>query len=507
MYKKILLFTDENGKPVDPTAMQELRTYLNDCITGTDYGLSYVTIAMEWSKKIDPMHIAYALIINASEIQIQSVIESCPCVQEVYSLYNEGHNQWYYELFEIDEGEVINNSEHSGLPNFDFFKAEVSESGNDDFLPFTIESKPMQGKECSIPLKNVSDHLLEDNTTETVSIEEVNNDELMDLPQKENAHVNNDEQEFNTISEDESLNEDISQGLNQTIETDVNYQRTRTIQKQLFARQEWQSNKTIGVWSPIHQTGVTTFVLNFGLYLAKHRIYTGVLEGLTSNPILKYWLNRYTKIPEDWISYARVIHEDIEPTLANWKYGNVLFLPLNDGDIDEKWTSDSLETYLKTPSLLDIILVDMPTGEMNKHTVDSLMYLSELWIIVDDSYHEIIAWKDYINQLNQLTNIPIRLIFNKTYEFSQAQRLENELGHPIIAELPSLHEEVKKNNYQTKPLICIDATYEKLDPGFNELREYLFGNELYTSEQTTARVPGFFGKVKNKLIKYFMVSY
>ncbi|MFJ8519422.1 hypothetical protein [Lysinibacillus xylanilyticus] len=459
MYKKILLFTDDNGKSVDPTAMQDLRNYLTDSITGTDYRLSYVTMAMEWSKKIDPIHVAYVLIINASEIQIQSVIESCPGIEELYSLCNEGSNHWNYELFEVDEGEVINNTEHEGLPKLDFLENDSE-----------IESMG----------------------------ENLNKDDLKDTPETEAAvHVK--QNDINLISEEENIIKDIPEI--QTIVNDVNYQRTRTIQKQLFARQEWQSNKTIGVWSPLHQTGVTTFVINFALYLAKHRIYTGVLEGLTSNHILKYWLNRYTSIPNDWVSYASVIHEDIEPPLADWKYGNVLFLPLNDGDIDKKWTSDTLETYLKMPSLLDIILVDMPTGEMNKHTVDSLLYLSELWIIVDDSFHEIIAWKEYITQLNQLTNIPIRLVFNKTYEFSQVQRLEKELGYPLIAELPSLHKEVKRNYYQTKPLIYMDDIYEQLHPGFNQLREYLFGDEEYAYEQSTATVSGFLGKVKNKLKK------
>ncbi|MDD1505533.1 hypothetical protein PVA17_22700 [Lysinibacillus sp. CNPSo 3705] len=503
MYKKILLFTDDNGKSVDPTAMQDLRNCLTDSITGTDYGLSYVTMAMEWSKKIDPIHVSYVLIINASELQIQSVIESCPSIEELYSLYNEG-SHWYYELFEVDEGEVINNTEHEGLPKLDFLKDELSNLGENVSLPFTVENGTVQEEAFPLPSKIVSVHILDNNNEVVESMEEdMNKDDLKDTPENEAAvHVK--QNDINLISEEENKIKEIPEI--QTVENDVNYQRTRTIQKQLFARQEWQSNKTIGVWSPIHQTGVTTFVINFALYLAKHRIYTGVLEGLTSNHILKYWLNRYTSIPNDWVSYASVIHEDIEPTLADWKYGNVLFLPLNDGDIDKKWTSDTLETYLKMPSLLDIILVDMPTGEMNKHTVDSLLYLSELWIVVDDSFHEIIAWKEYISQLNQLTNIPIRLVFNKTYKFSQIQRLEKELGYPLIAELPSLHEEVKRNYYQTKPLIYMDDIYEQLHPGFNQIREYLFGDEAYAYEQSTAAVTGFLGKVKNRLKKYFMDS-
>ncbi len=502
MNNKILLFTDENGISIDSTSMQDLRRYLNESIIGTDFGLTYVTMAMEWTKKVNPEYIGYVFLLNAAEQQIQTALFSCPNLEGIYSLYYEGTNQWNHEVFEVDEGEVINNSEHSGLPRLDFLRHSEKVDGD---IPLPIADNLIDSSLETIPSKNINSYILNDPIPEKEQMHDDIKENHFNQPLEEDLQDTND---TNHYKEDLQTSKLSTEEINEKPKDDVNYKRTRTIQKQLFSRQEWQSHKTIGIWSPIHQTGVTTFVINFALYLAKHRIYTGVLEGLTSNHILKYWLNRYTKIPDGWVSYARVIHEEIEPNLANWTYGNVLFLPLNDGDIDQEWTSDTLESYIKMPSLLDIILVDLPTGEMNKHTVDSLMYLSELWILVDDSFHEIIAWKEYIQQLNEITNIPIRLIFNKKYEFSQVKRLEKELDYPLITSIPALHEEVKRNYYQTKPLVYIDSVYEELHPGFNQLKEYLFGNEvLYSKQLPNVQVPNFLSKVKNKLKKYFMDSY
>ncbi len=501
MNKKILLFTDDNGIPIDATAMQELRVYINDCITGTDYGLSYGTLAMEWTKKLDPNHVGYVLLLNANENQIQTVLFKCPRIEAIYNMSRDSANQWEFEMFEIDEGEVINNTEHSGLPNFAFLKqSDTQWTNHDQPLPFTVNNGIQNSNESSMPFKNVSNQLIDDTIPYPVPPSEGDN--------YEHPTYYEDEQIVDPLNPetkiaDEVLTKKIEDKNHQDeTENDVNYKRTRTIQKQLFARQEWQTNKTIGVWSPIHQTGVTTFVLNFALYLAKHRIYTGILEGLTSNHILKYWLNRYTDVPNNWVSYATVIHDEIEPTKANWIYGNVLFLPLQEGDIDHEWTTDTLESYFKMPSILDIVLVDLPTGEMNKHTLDSLLYLSELWIIVDDSFHEIIAWKEYINQLHEIANTPIKLIFNKKYDFSQIDRLEKELGYPIITSLPSLHEEVKRNYYQTKPLIENELVYNKLESGFYQIRNHLFGDSIFNTKSPIEN-PSIISRAKSKIKKSF----
>lgn len=499
MIKKIILFTDDNGIPINATAMQELRAYLNDCITGTDYGLSYGTLAMEWTNKIDPNHVGYVLLLNATEKQIQNVLFNCPSLEAIYNMNIDSTNHWEFEMFEIDEGEVINNVEHSGLPNLDFLKqGDTQWMNHNQPLPYNVNNE-IQKSNVSTPLKSASNHnQLIDDTIPYPEPPEV------DLEQHQSYEHEQIVQPEIIRAEEPLANEDdnkVKVDQNE-IDDDENYKKARSIQKQLFARQEWQTNKTIGVWSPVHQTGVTTFVINFALYLAKQRMYTGVLEGITSNHILKYWLNRYTVVPDSWVSYATVIHDEIEPTKANWIYGNVLFLPLQEGDIDHKWNKETIESYFKMPSLLDIVLVDLPTGEMNNHTLDSLLYLSELWIIVDDSFHEIIAWKEYINQLNEFANIPIKLIFNKKYDFSQIGRLEKELGYSIIASLPSLHEEVKRNYYQTKPLIENELVYKKLESGFYQIRNHLFLNSNFNTKLPIEN-PTMFSKVKSKLRKSF----
>jgi len=271
-------------------------------------------------------------------------------------------------------------------------------------------------------------------------------------------------------------------GKENEFEDTLIYERTRTIQKRLFAKQSWNNHKTIGVWSPLHNIGVTTFVINYSLFLAENRIYTVVLEGLTKEATLKHWLKRYTPVPKNWVSYAKTIYsEAVDPKRADWSYRDVLFLPLDDDDCTLKWNSEKLELYMKTPSMMDVTLVDMPTGEMAPYTLDSLFYLDELWVIVDDTFQEHLAWKEYIHLLQKKFNIEVKMIFNNSYEFSQTKRLAEEMELDLIATLPSLHKEVMRNYYETVPIFLIQDVRGKLYEDFKNLTQHLFGEDVEIS--------------------------
>ncbi|MCM3390536.1 hypothetical protein LG296_19740 (plasmid) [Ureibacillus chungkukjangi] len=272
----------------------------------------------------------------------------------------------------------------------------------------------------------------------------------------------------------------------------LTYIRTKTIQKQLFAKQKWENHKTIGIWSPLHRKGVTTFAMNYALFLGENRVYTSLLEGLRGYPTMKYWLDRYSSVPKHWQSYSKTIHSDIEPNVANWTYRNVLFLPIDLGDGTLPWNTDKLKVYMSASNIMDITLVDLPTGEMATSTIDSLIYLDELWILVDDTYQEFLAWKEYMHLLKDKTKVDIKLIFNQSYEFSQVKRLSKALEIDVIATLPSLHEEVMKNYYATEPIYAVPEVREKVNEGFLKITKHLIGEDfrlakdrLYTEDKSS----------------------
>lgn len=267
---------------------------------------------------------------------------------------------------------------------------------------------------------------------------------------------------------------------------DVNYRgnpyfhRSRPTVKNVFTKQRFEKNQTIGIWSPKHQIGVTTLTANFAFYLAQNKIYTAVLEGLTTNYALKDWLKRYTSIPPGWNSFGSTLHTDKNNESANveWKYRNVLFLPLDTKDSQYEWNADSMATYMLSSNVIDVTLVDLPTGEMASHTRDSLHYLNELWIVVNDDHQDFVAWKSYIQKLQKEVGIPFHLIFNKAYSFSQQKRLAKELNLPLITSIPGMEEEVLRNHYENIPLFFKESVQERLLTPYHEMASHLFKGEF-----------------------------
>ncbi|WP_028393953.1 hypothetical protein [Bacillus cihuensis] len=255
----------------------------------------------------------------------------------------------------------------------------------------------------------------------------------------------------------------------------IYFERSRKLQQELFVNHKWQGHQMIGIWAPLHRIGVTSFTMNFSFYLAENRIYTTVLEGLTEQHALKDWLKRYIDIPKDWVSYAKAIQTDINPIHTDWTFKSVKFLPLDHDDTNFKWDSKSLETYMTATNIVDITLVDLPTGKMAPHTEESLKFLDELWILIDDSFQETVAWNDYIQALRKKKNLRIYSIFNKSYPFSQEKRLAKELDLHLLTKIPSMHEQVMKSYYQTEPLYFDNEIKEYLHPAFEDLSIHLFG--------------------------------
>lgn len=258
--------------------------------------------------------------------------------------------------------------------------------------------------------------------------------------------------------------------------------RLRNIQKSLSGP-KMDKYKTIGMWSPLPAIGVTSFLINFSLFLAENKVHTAVLESLTTNHILKDWLKRYTPIPDKWVSLATNLHAAEPVGDSEWLYQGVKFFPLNKDDVKQDWNSDSFGAYHRLTEIYDVTLIDMPTGEMSVFTKESLEYMDELWIIVDDRVQQLNSWKDYIKQIKQNHNISIHLIHNKLVSSSKPNILCEGMGVTMLTTIPALWEETAMNYYQNKPLYLQKNVQPILQPPYHQLATHLIGSSFQLQEK------------------------
>ncbi|PKH10561.1 hypothetical protein [Planomicrobium sp. MB-3u-38] len=250
--------------------------------------------------------------------------------------------------------------------------------------------------------------------------------------------------------------------------------RLRNIQKSLSGL-EMDKNKTIGIWSPLPAVGVTSFLINFSLFLSENKVYTAVLEPITSNHVLKDWLKRYVPIPNKWVSLAHNLHTYEPVGDSEWSYREVKFFPLNTNDIKQDWSAESFKAYHCMTEIFDVTLVDMPTGEMKSFTNESLKYMDELWIIACDRIQQLYSWKDYIKKIEETHNIPIHLIHNQMIDVSKPNLISEHMELPLLATIPALFDETAKNYYQKKPLYLHKKVQPILEPHYHQLATHLIG--------------------------------
>lgn len=261
-------------------------------------------------------------------------------------------------------------------------------------------------------------------------------------------------------------------------------ERALEIRKNSFFKASWDRNKTIGVWAPLNRTGVTTFVMNYSIFLGMERVPIAVLESLNPNHIIKTTLKRYSEIPNGWNSYATALHKsEISSDSVVWSYNGVHWLPLDDNDTSHKWNYDTLYHYINNVKYFDVVLVDLPTGKMESYTEHTLELLDELWIIVDDAFQQTSAWKKYIHCLIGKYKLKSYLVFNKKLPFSQDQRLASELDIPLLSSLPCMHYEVQKNYYEKTPIIEQHTVYQQLKEPFITISKHLLGDSFDVKEK------------------------
>lgn len=237
----------------------------------------------------------------------------------------------------------------------------------------------------------------------------------------------------------------------------------------VFKGKAYPNNQTIGVWSPLSRIGVTTFIINYAIFLQANKIQTAVIEGIKGK-YLQHIIERYEEKPSNYKSFMEVFHLEDKAILnmdisqIHWYYKGVLWLPIGDKDKDYIWDESFLNVYFQFFRYHDVVLVDLPNGEMQQETLASLQHMDELWIVIDNSM-DILLWKSYIQSIQKVFIKPIKLLFNRKMPFSKPEEFAKELDLPLVASLPDLTEEHYKNQFENHALIEHTAVFNKLlDP-------------------------------------------
>lgn len=251
----------------------------------------------------------------------------------------------------------------------------------------------------------------------------------------------------------------------------------------------------VGVWSPVHRTGVSTFIQSFAFYMAESRYNIVVMESLTKRYKLLDTLLRFDKKPSSWSSIVNAVHGKTNYSDSLWVYKGVIFLPLDSSYKKYDWSDDHIERYYKTPKAADLQLIDIPSGELSESEERVFDYIDELWIMADDSYHEFITWKEVIKEYQSKYNLSIKIIFNKTHEYSNSELISNSLSIPILESLPDLYSQVMKNHYLSVPVYYMDDVESQYSENFIRLQDYLSSITKSNEQSVLSRK-----KLKNRVV-------
>lgn len=233
-------------------------------------------------------------------------------------------------------------------------------------------------------------------------------------------------------------------------------------------------NKTIGVWSPI-STGITTFVVNFAIYLSHFDIDVAVVELPTERQKMKGMLTRFQSMPTKWSSFIEnYLSDDLPAEDVNWLFKGVNWFPLGDEDNKYTWNAEILTELLHTAKQYKLVLIDFPSGNMGKSALNTLSHLDELWILIDDNFDEAYQWKKEIHKIIKEYKFKSKLIFNmETPNKSRKDEIAELLDLQLIGSIPLLPDVFRLNTYETKP--SIELHRRSLAPIYHEIAEYLLG--------------------------------
>ncbi|QAS54785.1 hypothetical protein [Halobacillus litoralis] len=302
----------------------------------------------------------------------------------------------------------------------------------------------------------------------------------------ENSHVVRDEptkeeplpdSKKEASKHEEIVKDNVSPGIHHE-EKVLSAEESRELRKGILNKRSKRGQK-IAVWSPYaSRMGVSTFIFNFAIFLEKAKVDTNVIEGLRPNEFFKTMLKRYEDMPENWVSFIRYIrNKNSKVESLIWNYQGVTWLPLDDGDWELNWSVSEIDEYIRIGDGFDLSLIDLPAGEMESYTLDTLSIADELWVVLDGSYQQMTAWKQYIQEIAKQQNIKVKLLFFRDFPFVKSDQIAEEIGFPILAKIPDLTEPVYKNYYQKKPLIFYKDASNILEPHFHEIAQTVLGEQ------------------------------
>jgi len=243
-------------------------------------------------------------------------------------------------------------------------------------------------------------------------------------------------------------------------------------------------SKAIGIWSPIAHVGITQFTSNFSVYLGKFNFKVSVVEGLTRYPNLKMLIKRCSKEPKDWVpAYGYCVLDSIsseDSRNIHWSYSDVYWYPLEDAVHRQMPKIEKYDEFLKFMSnnFKYTFFTLENYGEMSEYNIETLKYLDELWIVLDNSYDLFIRWKNYIKNIaKDNPHLKVKIILNRYNEESYEQKIKETTKFPIIAKIPSLDEMFSKNMTQPKTAIEYDENFKILETSFHNAAVSLIGKD------------------------------
>ncbi|GLO68302.1 MULTISPECIES: hypothetical protein [Oceanobacillus] len=258
-----------------------------------------------------------------------------------------------------------------------------------------------------------------------------------------------------------------------------------------------RSNKSIGVWSPNRQIGVTTFVMNFAFYIGQQkRLPISVMEALREDPIMFKELERIAPkkhvFPKKWYSYVTYVNtcKDIDEPQSDLLASSVIdfkgvyWFPLGKGNVDYKNSViDDIPYYIFVSNPQDVVIVDLPNGELKKDTRETLKHLNELWILMDGSTDMIFGYKDYIKKM-KLDNphLSIYIIFQNYFPIVAEKLIRDTFDYPVLATLPDLNNEVRKNKYEHMSVMDNPNIESLLSNSFHDIGVHVY-QETYNKSQ------------------------
>lgn len=261
-----------------------------------------------------------------------------------------------------------------------------------------------------------------------------------------------------------------------------------------FASPIWKKRqmkpKTVAVWSPLHRTGITTFTINFALFVSQFYLPVAVIEGISRQISMQSYLSTYMNKPTNWLSYGSYLKDGGSPEQLKWSFHDVQFFPLSVSDLQYEWTDREIGIYVESLKFYDLLLVDVPSGEISEYTQELLHQVDEIWLIVNNDLIGFNQWKKYMNRM--LPEKKTQIIFFDNFPESQPEKIADTLGYPLLESFPSLYQEIAVHHYKQKPLYFFEGVQKKVDTSFANLLAHLTNKKISIEENNIKRHSSFF---------------